>query len=73
MNSKTTTTMFGIVALAALALLFASGQLVENQAFAYGHNHYHNNHHKHHHSHHYYNNHHKHHHHKHYHKYYKHN
>jgi hypothetical protein len=72
MNSKTTTTMFGIVALAAMALLFASGQLVENQAFAYGHNHY-NNHHKHHHSHHYYNNHHKHHHHKHYHKYYKHN
>jgi hypothetical protein len=71
MNSKTTTTMFGIVALAAMALLFASGQLVENQAFAYGHNHY-NNHHKHHHSHHYYNNHHKHHHHKHYHKYYKH-
>jgi len=57
MNSKTTTTMFGIVALAAMALLFASGQLVENQAFAYGHNHY--------------NNHHKHHHHKQYHKYYK--
>jgi hypothetical protein len=57
MNSKTTTTMFGIVALAAMALLFASGQLVENRAFAYGHNHY--------------NNHHKHHHHKHYHKYYK--
>jgi hypothetical protein len=71
MNSKTMTTMFGIVALAAMALLFASGQLVENQAFAYGHNHY-NNHHKHHHSHHYHNNHHKHHHHKHYHKYYKH-
>jgi hypothetical protein len=64
--------MFGIVALAAVALLFASGQLVENQALAYGHNHY-NNHHKHHHSHHYHNNHHKHHHHKHYHKYYKHN
>jgi hypothetical protein len=57
MNSKTTTTMFGIVAFAATALLFASGQLVENQAFAYGHNHY--------------NNHHKHHHHKQYHKYYK--
>jgi hypothetical protein len=57
MNSKTTTTMFGIVALAAMALLFASGQLVENQAFAYGHNHY--------------NNHNKHHHHKQYHKYYK--
>jgi len=57
MNSKTTTTMFGIIALAAMALLFASGQLVENQAFAYGHNHY--------------NNHHKHHHHKQYHKYYK--
>lgn len=57
MNSKTTTTMFGIVALAAMALLFASGQLVENQAFAYGHNHY--------------NNHHKRHHHKQYHKYYK--
>jgi hypothetical protein len=57
MNSKTTTTKFGIVALAAMALLFASGQLVENQAFAYGHNHY--------------NNHHKHHHHKQYHKYYK--
>jgi hypothetical protein len=57
MNSKTTTTMFGIVALAAMALLFASSQLVENQAFAYGHNHY--------------NNHHKHHHHKQYHKYYK--
>jgi len=56
MNSKTTTTMFGIVALAAMALLFASGQLVENQAFAYGHNHYNN---------------HKHHHHKQYHKYYK--
>jgi hypothetical protein len=41
MNTKTTTMMLGIMAVVAIAMLFAAGPLItDHQAFArYGHNH----------------------------------